>query len=90
MNILKVFEKLPIFLDYLKQGISLRAYGQKDPLNEYKREAFELFENMLINIKRHISRVLSNIHFEEENKQPDEEVYKDQKLEKNSDSNEIK
>ena len=37
---------------------------------------------MLINIKRHISRVLSNIHFEEENKQPDEEVYKDQKLEK--------
>ena len=71
-----------LFLDYMKQGISLRAYGQKDPLNEYKREAFELFENMLINIKRHISRVLSNIHFEEENKQPDEEVYKDQKLEK--------
>lgn len=34
-------------LDYLRQGISLRAYGQKDPLNEYKREAFDLFEQML-------------------------------------------
>ncbi len=35
------------FLDHLRQGISLRAYGQKDPLNEYKREAFALFETML-------------------------------------------
>lgn len=34
-------------LDHLRQGISLRAYGQKDPLNEYKREAFTLFEHML-------------------------------------------
>ncbi len=38
-------------LDYLRQGISLRAYGQKDPLNEYKREAFGLFENMLGNLR---------------------------------------
>lgn len=37
-------------LDYLKQGISLRAYGQKDPLNEYKREAYKLFETMLDNM----------------------------------------
>ncbi|MDX2049915.1 MAG: preprotein translocase subunit SecA [Rickettsiaceae bacterium] len=36
-------------LDHLRQGIYLRAYGQKDPLNEYKREAFELFNNMLDN-----------------------------------------
>jgi preprotein translocase subunit SecA len=34
-------------LDHLRQGISLRAYGQKDPLNEYKREAFALFDQML-------------------------------------------
>ena len=34
-------------LDYLKRSIMLRAYGQKDPLNEYKREAFLLFETML-------------------------------------------
>ena len=72
-----------LFLDYLKQGISLRAYGQKDPLNEYKREAFALFENMLLNIKRNISKVLSNIQFEQENEEV-EDVYKNQKLEKNS------
>jgi preprotein translocase subunit SecA len=34
-------------LDHLRQGISLRAYGQKDPLNEYKKEAFNLFRAML-------------------------------------------
>ena len=71
-----------LFLDYLKQGISLRAYGQKDPLNEYKREAFALFENMLLNIKRNISKVLSNIQFEPQNEESQEDVYKDQKLEK--------
>ncbi len=38
-------------LDYLRQGISLRAYGQKDPLNEYKRDAFNLFEQMLETLK---------------------------------------
>ena len=76
-----------LFLDYLKQGISLRAYGQKDPLNEYKREAFALFENMLLNIKRNISKVLSNIQFEQENEETQEDVYKDQKLEKTSDKN---
>ena len=34
-------------LDHLRQGIGLRAYAQRDPLNEYKREAFDLFEAML-------------------------------------------
>lgn len=38
-------------LDHLRQGIVLRAYGQKDPLNEYKREAFHLFEKMMATIK---------------------------------------
>ena len=33
-------------LDHLKEGIGLRGYGQRDPLNEYKRESFELFESM--------------------------------------------
>ena len=59
----------------------MQIIGQKDPLNEYKREAFELFESMLLNIKRNISKVLSNIHFEQE-KEMQEDVYKDQKLEK--------
>src|SRR3546814_13396803 len=34
-------------LDHLRQGVQLRAYGQRDPLIEYKREAFTLFETML-------------------------------------------
>jgi preprotein translocase subunit SecA len=34
-------------LDHLRSGIGLRAYGQRDPLNEYGREAFDLFSNML-------------------------------------------
>lgn len=38
-------------LDHLRQSIVLRAYGQKDPLNEYKRESFHLFERMTSNIK---------------------------------------
>jgi preprotein translocase subunit SecA len=38
-------------LDQLKQGINLRAYGQKDPLNEYKKEAFVLFEQMLRSLR---------------------------------------
>ena len=71
-----------LFLYYLKQGSSLRSYAQKDTLNEYKREAFTLFENMLLNIKRNISKVLSNIQFEPQNEEPQEDVYKDQKLEK--------
>ena len=33
-------------LDHLKEGINLRGYGQRDPLNEYKRESYELFEQM--------------------------------------------
>ena len=43
-------------LDHLRQGISLRAYGQKDPLNEYKREAFNLFNMMLDNFSDNLVR----------------------------------
>jgi preprotein translocase subunit SecA len=48
-------------LDHLRQGISLRAYGQRDPLNEYKREAFELFENLLVRLREQVTGVLSHI-----------------------------
>ncbi len=45
-------------LDHLKQGIYLRAYGQKDPLNEYKKEAFTLFSEMLDKLKEvYITRI---------------------------------
>jgi preprotein translocase subunit SecA len=48
-------------LDHLRQGINLRAYGQRDPLNEYKREAFELFEAMLANLRQNVTSVLSHV-----------------------------
>jgi preprotein translocase subunit SecA len=51
-------------LDYLKQGISLRAYGQKDPLNEYKREAFNLFEHMLTNLKELFIQRVCYLHID--------------------------
>ena len=48
-------------LDHLRQGINLRAYGQRDPLNEYKREAFDLFEGMLISLRESVTSVLSHL-----------------------------
>ena len=50
-------------LDRLRQGINLRAYGQRDPLNEYKQEAFVLFENMSKTIRRETVRTLALFEF---------------------------
>jgi len=48
-------------LDHLRQGIGLRAYGQRDPLNEYKSEAFVLFNAMLDELKERVSSVLARV-----------------------------
>ena len=48
-------------LDHLRQGIWLRAHGQRDPLNEYKREAFEMFEGMLTRVRESVTVVLAHI-----------------------------
>ncbi|MEQ1914042.1 MAG: SEC-C metal-binding domain-containing protein, partial [Sideroxydans sp.] len=48
-------------LDHLRQGIHLRGYAQKNPKQEYKREAFELFSNMLDAIKRDVSQTLMTV-----------------------------
>jgi preprotein translocase subunit SecA len=48
-------------LDHLRQGIGLRAYAQKDPLNEYKREAFDLFEKMLGGLRETVTMVLCHM-----------------------------
>ena len=48
-------------LDHLRQGIHLRGYAQKNPKQEYKREAFELFETMLNAIKADVVRVMMNV-----------------------------
>src|SRR3546814_5557677 len=48
-------------LDYLRQGIHLRGYAQKNPKQEYKREAFELFSGMLDRIRDDVVRVLMTV-----------------------------
>ena len=57
-------------LDHLRQGISLRAYGQKDPLNEYKQEAFLMFEEMMQGIRANVSQILSFIEIKSEIPKP--------------------
>jgi preprotein translocase subunit SecA len=48
-------------LDHLRQGIHLRGYGQRDPLNEYKKEAFVLFEGMLTNLRQTVTQVITHL-----------------------------
>jgi len=51
-------------MDHLRQGIHLRAYAQKQPKQEYKREAFELFQELLSAIDRDVVRLLSRVQIE--------------------------
>jgi preprotein translocase subunit SecA len=51
-------------LDHLRQGINLRGYAQKDPINEFSREAFHLFEEMLTNIRMETTLLLSRAEVE--------------------------
>jgi len=51
-------------MDYLRQGIHLRGYAQKNPKQEYKREAFEMFSNMLDAIKHEVITVLARLRIE--------------------------
>ncbi len=55
-------------LDHLRQGINLRAYAQKDPLNEYKREAFQMFEGMLDKMRQTVTMALSHINLRPQQK----------------------
>ena len=48
-------------MDHLRQGIGLRSYAQKNPKQEYKRESFELFQEMLDNLKHEVVRVLARV-----------------------------
>ena len=57
-------------LEQLRQGINLRAYAQKDPLNEYKREAFIMFEAMLTTMRQTVTMALSHVELRE----PDENL----------------
>ena len=53
-------------MDYLRQGIYLRGYAQKQPKQEYKKEAFELFSEMLENVKREVVTLLARVRIRSE------------------------
>ncbi|TVP50898.1 MAG: preprotein translocase subunit SecA [Halomonas sp.] len=55
-------------MDHLRRGIHLRGYAQKNPKQEYKRESFELFQQLLENIKADVTRILSHVQV----RQPEE------------------
>ena len=57
-------------LDALRQAIFLRAYAQKQPINEYKQEAFALFERMLSNIREDVTRTVARIDFQYQEPEP--------------------
>src|SRR5882724_6722755 len=59
-----------LHLDHLRQGIGLRAYGQKDPLNEYKREAFNLFSDLLTGLRESVTNVLATLQLRMEQPPP--------------------
>ncbi len=53
-------------MDYLRQGIGLRGYAQKQPMQEYKRESFEMFTKLLDNIQHEVIRVLARVQVKAE------------------------
>ncbi|MDB5372183.1 MAG: preprotein translocase subunit SecA, partial [Belnapia sp.] len=59
-----VWKEHLLSLDHLRQGIGLRAYGQRDPLNEYKSEAFGLFNTMLADLRERVTSVLMRIELQ--------------------------
>jgi preprotein translocase subunit SecA len=53
-------------MDYLRQGIGLRGYAQKQPMQEYKRESYEMFTSLLENIKHEVIRILARVQVQAE------------------------
>ncbi|MBW3616820.1 MAG: preprotein translocase subunit SecA [Proteobacteria bacterium] len=64
-----------VHLDHLRQVIGLRGYGQRDPLNEYKTEAFSLFEKLLGDLRQNVTRWLMTVEFRFEQPEPDPGLY---------------
>ncbi len=77
------------YLEQLRQVIGLRSYGQKDPLSEFRKEAFELFESLLLKIKTETVKFLFNVNIivEKEDKQTETKtsvIHKRKKIPRNS------
>jgi preprotein translocase subunit SecA len=61
-------------MDHLRQGIHLRAYGQKDPLVEYRMEGYDMFEEMIHSIREEVATYIFKAHVGIEQPQPQETV----------------
>jgi preprotein translocase subunit SecA len=75
------------YLEQLRQVIGLRGYGQKNPLDEYKKESFNLFKDLLSKIKENLITFLINIQVTTENKAPQKQEVKsalDEKISRNA------
>ena len=57
-------------LDHLRNVIGLRGYGQRDPLNEYKTEAFSLFEKLLADLRQNVTRLLMTVEYRFQEPEP--------------------
>ena len=64
------------YLEQLRQVIGLRSYGQRDPLVEYKKEAFDLFENLLNKLKLDFITILMNLKIVQDEIKKTEEIKK--------------
>ncbi|WP_298845132.1 preprotein translocase subunit SecA [uncultured Salinicola sp.] len=69
-------------MDHLRRGIHLRGYAQKNPKQEYKREAFELFQSLLYNIKHDVTRILSHVQVRRQEEVEDLERQRREALER--------
>ena len=65
------------YLEQLRQVIGLRQYGQKDPLSEFKKEAFLLFEGLLAKIKNDLIKFLLNLNIVVSSEDQDKEIEKE-------------
>ena len=62
-------------LDHLKSVVGWRSYGQRDPLNEYKSEAFTLFDQLLTNLREGVTKLLMNLQIQPREPEPVEEAF---------------
>ena len=70
------------YLEQLRQVIGLRQYGQKDPLSEFKKEAFVLFEGLLAKIKNDLIKFLFNLNIVISNEENEQKITSEKKLNK--------
>ena len=69
-------------MDHLRQSIHLRGYAQKDPKQEYKREAFEMFETLLSNLKHDVVRITSHVKVQSKEEAEEAERQRQAQLER--------